>query len=75
MKSRYFFILFLTLTIIFSCKKENIETISVEGVVTDDASNQPLPGMFISIDGIKSPSGMGLITDGKRETVGRQQQL
>jgi hypothetical protein len=68
---RHSFILFLSIAIIFSCKKEGVETISVEGVITDDASKQPLSGVLMSIDAIKSPSGMGIITDGKRETVGR----
>ena len=56
---------------IFSCKKEDVETIVVEGAVADDASKNPLAGIIIFIDGIKSSSGMGIITDGKRETVGR----
>ena len=66
--------LFLLISPTFSCTQEGIEskeTISVEGVVRDDASKAPLAGIHISIDGIKSPSGMGIITDGKRETVGR----
>lgn len=71
MQSRHIFIVFLSIAIIFSCKKENIESISVEGVVRDDASKQPLSGIFISIDGLKSPSGMGIITDGRRKAVGR----
>ncbi|HEY5236414.1 MAG TPA: carboxypeptidase-like regulatory domain-containing protein, partial [Rhabdochlamydiaceae bacterium] len=71
MQSRNIFLLFLSIVIIFSCKKEDIETITVEGVVRDDASRAPLAGVFISIDRIKSPSGMGIITDGRRETVGR----
>ncbi len=71
MKPRYIFILFLSIAIGFSCKKEGIEIISVEGIVRDDASKQPLSNIVISIDGIKSPSGMGFITDGKRENVGQ----
>lgn len=64
-------ILLLLITVTFSCTKEGIDTVTVEGVVRDDASKDPLVGIYISIDGIKSPSGMGIITDGKRETVGR----
>lgn len=54
-----------------SCRKEGINTINVEGVVRDDASKKPIAEIFIAIDGIKSPSGMGIITDGKREAVGQ----
>jgi hypothetical protein len=71
MQLRYFFISFLLVSIIFSCEKEGIDIITVEGVVRDDASWTPISGIFISIDGIKSPSGMGIITDGKRQTAGR----
>lgn len=71
MKPRYILILFLLMFLAFSCRKEGIKTFSVEGVVRDGASNLPLSGIIIYIDAIKSPTGMGIITDGNRENVGR----
>jgi hypothetical protein len=67
---RYSIVLFLSVAL-FSCKKENADTISIEGVVTDDVSNLPVPGIVVSVDAIKSPSGWGILTDGKREPAGR----
>lgn len=58
--------------IIFACEKgELTDTITVEGILRDDASKAPIAGIVISIDGIKSPSGMGIITDGRRKSAGR----
>ena len=71
MHPRHLFLFLISIGIIVSCKKEGIETISFEGVVKDDVSQQPLAGVSISVDAIKSPTGTGIVTDGKRETVGR----
>lgn len=58
--------------IIFACEKgELTDTITVEGILRDDASKAPIAGIVISIDGIKSPSGMGIITDGRRKSARR----
>lgn len=66
-------IVILFLAIISSCKKQAIEAdiITIEGVVKDEASKEPIAGIVIKVDGIKSPSGMGIITDGKRKAAGR----
>lgn len=63
----YVFLLFLQI----SCKKDfrNFQVITIEGVVKDDASKQPLSGIFITIDAIKSPTSWEG-WDGRRETVG-----
>ena len=50
---------------------EDMDIIIVEGYIKDDASNIPLTGITLNIDAIKSPSGMGIITDGKRKKVGQ----
>ena len=71
MQLRHILIIFSLVLITFSCRKEDIDTLTVEGMVRDDASKKPIAGISISIDGIKSPSGIGIITDGKRETVGK----
>lgn len=64
-------ILLLSLCIVFSsCEKEDAEIYVIEGRITDDISNQPIEGVQIQVDAVKSSSGMGLITDGRRETVG-----
>ncbi len=64
-------ILLLTIFTFFSCTKEAVDVITIEGVLLDRASRQPIPGVSIIIDGVKSSSSWGIITDGKRETVGR----
>lgn len=70
---RYTYILIACLSFIYvtSCKKENQDKVVVEGIILDDQSKKPLDGIVIYIDGIKTPSGMGIITDGKRERVGQ----
>lgn len=65
-----FFILFIVSLLFTNCKKEdNTKTIIVEGVINDKISNTPISGIQISIDAIKSPSGMGIINGGKREYI------
>jgi hypothetical protein len=54
-----------------SCKKEAINSITIEGVVNDSASKKPLSGIYIQVDAIKPSSRVGIITDGKRESVGQ----
>lgn len=70
MHAKNILIFLLLLLVSVSCEKVDIETITVEGVVRDDASQKPIAGLTISIDGIKSPTGVGIITDGKRENLG-----
>ena len=70
MQLRLIIFLFL-ITATFSCTKEDLDIIILEGVVRDDASKDPLAGIYISIDGIKSSTGMGIITNGRRKTVGQ----
>lgn len=55
----------------FSCEKEGIDVFTVEGIIRDDVSMQPISMIPVSIDAIKPPTGVGIITDGKRERVGR----
>jgi hypothetical protein len=72
MKSmRSFLILLFFSAIIFSCKKDQGETISLEGIVTDDISHQPIAGIGIQVDAIKSSTGWGILSDGKRAWAGR----
>lgn len=71
MHKRYILILSLLIVVNFSCKKLDINVYEIEGIVTDPASRLPVSDIKISIDGIKSSSGWGIITDGKRETIGR----
>jgi hypothetical protein len=78
MQIRYIVILLsVALTANYSCTKEGIfakeeaDKMSVEGFVKDDASGEAITGVTIYIDAIKAPSGMGLITDGKRKRVGQ----
>ncbi|MBX0334457.1 carboxypeptidase-like regulatory domain-containing protein [Pontibacter sp. HSC-14F20] len=71
MKTINYPVLLLSLLIMFSsCEKEDIDIFIIEGQIRDDLSNQPIEGVHISVDAIKSPSGMGIITDGKRKRVG-----
>ncbi|WP_207420714.1 hypothetical protein [Desertivirga brevis] len=46
------------------------ETIIIEGTIKDELTNEPLPGVEIRTDAIKSSSGMGIITNGRRKRVG-----
>jgi len=54
----------------FSCEKQEMDIMIVEGYIKDDATKLPVAGITIHIDAIKSPSGMGIITDGKRKKAG-----
>jgi hypothetical protein len=67
-----YFILFLLVTL-YSCKKDELsgETTIVEGVLRDDVSKEPIPGVVILVDGVKTSSGMGIITDGMRKSLGQ----
>jgi hypothetical protein len=72
MKIVNYLILLLSLLVVFSsCEKEDVDVFIIEGQITDDITNQPIDGVQISIDAIKSSSGMGIITDGKRKAVGK----
>jgi len=70
MKKRHLFLLLILTLVNISCEMEDMDIIIVEGYIKDDASNIPLAGITINIDAIKSPSGMGIITDGKRKKAG-----
>lgn len=65
------FSLLIIAFILLSCEKEATDIVIIEGKLRDEVSGQALPGINISVDGVKSPSGMGIISDGKRKTVGR----
>jgi hypothetical protein len=65
-----FFLYFLSIAIFSGCKKDNSDRMLIQGVVRDEASFQPVPGITISIDAIKSSSGWGILADGRRETIG-----
>jgi hypothetical protein len=54
-----------------SCEKADTDIMSIEGIVKDYITGQPVSGVTISIDALKSPSGMGIITDGRRKNVGQ----
>jgi hypothetical protein len=72
MKSmRRFLVLLFFSAVIFSCKKEDGEKISLEGIVTDDISHQPIAGIEILADAIKSSTGWGILSDGKRASADR----
>lgn len=60
----------LILTIL-ACKKQDVDVLTIEGIVRDDASKSAIAGVTISIDAIKSSSGWGILTDGKRVNVAR----
>ncbi|TXK36663.1 carboxypeptidase regulatory-like domain-containing protein [Pontibacter qinzhouensis] len=64
-------ILFLLTLVFSSCERRDIDVFTLEGYLTDEVSGKPVPGVHIRIDGLKSPSGMGIITDGKRKTAGQ----
>lgn len=67
-----YIIIFIAITVLsFSCGKADIDIMSIEGVVKDYVSGQPVSGVTINIDAIKSPTGMGIITDGRRKNVGQ----
>ena len=51
----------------FSCEKE--DKFIIEGVIRDAASDRPLEGISLKVDAIRSSSGWGILTDGRRETV------
>jgi hypothetical protein len=71
MKRINYLILFMSLLIVFSsCEREDIEVFIIEGKIIDNVSNQPIEGIQVRVDAIKPSSGMGIITDGRRETVG-----
>ncbi len=63
-------LLILLLLVLSSCEKEKTDNYTIEGQVRDDITNLPVEGVHISVDAIKPSSGMGIITDGKRKTVG-----
>lgn len=66
MKTRTcFFLLVCILTT--SCEKEEKDTMTVEGFVLDQITKEPVAGVAIEVDAIKPPTGMGIITDGKRK--------
>lgn len=69
-KIRNSFLLLLLLCV--SCLKEPTETITIEGTVQDEFSQQPISNIYIIIDGIKSStSGFGgIIDNGERKNVG-----
>lgn len=63
-------LLILVCLVFSACEKEDVKIYDIEGKITDDILNQPIEGVHITIDAVKSPSGMGVITSGRRETVG-----
>lgn len=69
-KNNYLILLMSLLILLSSCDREDIDIFTIEGKIIDDVSLQPIEGVQIRVDAIKSPSGMGIITDGRRETVG-----
>src|SRR5690606_26562537 len=72
MKLKYNVTLLISFALIFcSCVKENIDIFIIEGYITDSISHQPIGGVPIRVDAIKSPSGMGIVSGGNRETVGQ----
>lgn len=71
MKTSYYVAALISFFVVFSsCKREDVDIFTIEGYITDDISNQPIEGVLVRVDAIKSSSGMGIITDGKRKTVG-----
>ncbi len=72
MQIRHYATLFLLIVVFISCSKEPTETITIEGTVQDEVSQQPLSNIYIIIDGIKSAtSGFGgIIGNGERKNVG-----
>ncbi|WP_161890551.1 carboxypeptidase regulatory-like domain-containing protein [Pontibacter russatus] len=72
MKTINFLILLISLLIVISsCERKDVDIFIIEGQITDDISNQPIEGVEIRVDAIKSSSGMGIISNGKRKTVGK----
>lgn len=68
---RTFFHFLVSVVLLFtfsSCEKEDTDTI--EGQIIDAISNQPIEGVRIKVDATKSPTSMGIINGGRRETVG-----
>ena len=62
---------FTSVTILtFSCEKEEMNTITVEGFIRNEIIKEPLAGIAIEVDAIKSLSGMGITFDGKRKRAG-----
>jgi hypothetical protein len=47
-----------------------MDLMAIEGIVRDDVSNQPIAGVEIYIDAVKPPSGMGILSDARRDHVG-----
>ncbi|PVY39507.1 carboxypeptidase-like regulatory domain-containing protein [Pontibacter virosus] len=62
-------ILLLLLLLTGSCERYDVDIFTIEGYVTDEL-NQPVAGIAIGVDAVKTPSGMGIITDGKRKSAG-----
>lgn len=71
MRIKYIIFLLSLVIVSFSCKKEEIDPLIVEGTIKDDITGDPIIGISINIDALKSPSSMGIITDGRRKTVGQ----
>ncbi len=66
-----FVILLLSLASLNSACEKEIDIITIEGYIRDEASIEPIAGIQIFVDAIKSSSGMGIITNGRRENVGQ----
>lgn len=71
MKRRCFIPVLSFLALSFSCELADTDTVllPVEGIISDHISGEPVAGLTLNIDAIKSPSGMGIITDGSRVTA------
>ena len=65
-----FIILIFSIAFLNSSCEKDIETMTIEGTIRDEASLEPIAGILIFVDATKSPSGMGLL-GGKRESVGQ----
>lgn len=61
--------LLLLILLTGSCERHDVDIFTIEGYVTDEL-NQPVAGIAIGVDAVKTPSGMGFITDGKRKSAG-----
>ena len=63
------FLFALILCSFLSCEKEDTNRMRLKGRISDAYTNKPLSNVKISIDAIKSSSGMGIITGGKRMRI------
>ena len=69
MKLNLIFLLIFSLLTVSCEKQNNSKSIIVKGVIRDQISNRPVADIKIFISAIKSPSGMGIIAGGRRESI------